>query len=378
MELTEIRKQLDEIDAQIIDLFVRRMEASEEVAQYKIEHGMNVYDPVREKAKIENVKNSVAKPEYQHGAQALFNQLMTISRMRQYEIIEQPESSSFGYKQIPQIRKAEGRVAYQGMPGAYGHQAALSFFGRDADLYNVSTFEDVMREVQNGQAQFGVLPEENSSTGIIADVFDLLDRYDNCIVSENVVSVEHALLGVKGSSIRDIRTVYSHPQGILQCSKFLSSRPEWNQVSLKNTAVSAMRVADDGDPSQAAIASPAAAEYYNLDILRTHISDNENNSTRFIIIRHEKEYEENANELALTFELQHESGSLYRALGYLIYNGLNMTRIESRPIQGEKWKYRFFVNLDGSLNDVGIRNALAGLRRETTAFKILGNYVRSE
>ena len=342
MELTEIRKQLDEIDAQIIDLFVRRMEASEEVAQYKIEHGMNVYDPVREKAKIENVKNSVAKPEYQHGAQALFNQLMTISRMRQYEIIEQPESSSFGYKQIPQIRKAEGRVAYQGMPGAYGHQAALSFFG------------------------------------IIADVFDLLDRYDNCIVSENVVSVEHALLGVKGSSIRDIRTVYSHPQGILQCSKFLSSRPEWNQVSLKNTAVSAMRVADDGDPSQAAIASPAAAEYYNLDILRTHISDNENNSTRFIIIRHEKEYEENANELALTFELQHESGSLYRALGYLIYNGLNMTRIESRPIQGEKWKYRFFVNLDGSLNDVGIRNALAGLRRETTAFKILGNYVRSE
>lgn len=377
MDLGILRDKIDDIDKEIVRLFEERMSVSEDVARFKIEQGKPVYDAVREKAKISHSKAMATSEFNANGVEALFNQLMAISRIRQYELIAEARKENFGFQEMA-IKKEDVRVVFQGVEGAYGHQAMLGYFGDAVENYHVPTFEDVMKEVQEGRADYGVLPVENTSTGIITDVYDLMNQYDNYIVGEYVVKIEHALLGLRGADIGQIRTVYSHPQGLMQCSRFLDTKPEWEQVSLQNTAVSARKVVLEQDVTQAAIASPQAAAYYQLSVLKRHISDNANNSTRFIIIKNKKEYERKADGISITFELAHETGSLYHILGFIIYNNLNMTKIESRPIQGEKWRYRFFIDFDGNLGEAAVRDALKGVEQETINFKILGNYIKAE
>jgi chorismate mutase/prephenate dehydratase len=377
MDLGVLRDKIDCIDREIIRLFEERIQVAENVARYKIEQGKPVYDAERERTKIAKAKDMATTAFNAKGVETLFNQLMAISRIRQYEMVAEVQNENFGFHEV-RLETKGARVVFQGVEGAYGHQAMLGYFGHEVDSYHVPTFEDVMKEVQDGHADYGVLPIENTSTGIITDVYDLMDKYDNYIVGEYVVKVEHALLGLRGTDINQIRTVYSHPQGLMQCSQFLDTKPEWEQVSLQNTAVSARKVVLEQDVTQAAIASPSAAAYYQLSVLKRHISDNDNNSTRFIIIKNKKEYEKNADSISITFEGAHETGSLYHILGFIIYNNLNMTKIESRPIQGEKWRYRFFIDLDGNLSEPAVRDALKGVEQETVNFKILGNYIKAE
>ena len=189
-----------------------------------------------------------------------------------------------------------------------------------------------------------------------------------------MVKVEHALLGLPGSRIEDIHTVFSHPQGLMQCSRFLDGKREWQQVSLQNTAASAKRVVDDGDLGQAAIASRQAAKNYGLVVLKESLNDLKNNSTRFVVISHKKTFHEKADTISICFETLHESGSLYSVLSHFIFNGLNMTRIESRPVKGKPWQYRFFVDFNGNLKEQAVKNALHGIQSETESFRILGNY----
>ena len=193
-----------------------------------------------------------------------------------------------------------------------------------------------------------------------------------------MVKIEHALLGLPGSRLEDVHTVYSHPQGLMQCSRFLDEHRDWQQVSLQNTAASAKRVLDDGDPGQVAIASRQAAKNFGLTVLKEKLNDLDNNSTRFVIIRHKKVFQENADKISICFELPHESGSLYSILGHFIFNGLNMTRIESRPIKGQPWQYRFFIDFNGNLREQTVKNALHGIQSETENFRILGSYIGVE
>ena len=378
MDLQKLREQIDAIDREMIRLFEARIGVAEDIARYKISVGKPVFDPAREDSKIEAARAMASTDFNADGIEAVFRQLMAISRMRQYELTAADRESQFGFNMIEEAQLHGKRIAYQGAPGAYGHQAALGFFGEDTIVYPEKTFEDVMRAVQTGDAAYGVLPVENTYTGVITDVIDQLYRYDNYIIGEYVVKVEHALLGLPGADPRKISVVYSHPQGLLQCTDFLSGHPDWNQVSLLNTAVSARKVLEDNDPAQAAIASPLAANYYGLEVLTPRINDADNNSTRFIIICNHKQYERKADRISISFELAHESGSLYHILGFIIYNNLNMTKIESRPIRGEKWKYRFFIDLDGNLSEGPVRDALKCIAREATGFRILGNYLKAE
>lgn len=378
MDLQDLRVQIDKIDNEMIRLFEDRIKVSEDIARYKLSIGKPVFDPDREMSKIKSARAMASTDFNADGVEALFRQLMSISRMRQYELTAAGQETSFGFNMIEETALQGKRIAYQGAPGAYGHQAALGFFGEDAIVYPEKTFEDVMRSVQTGDAAYGVLPAENTYTGMITDVVDQLYRYDNYIIGEYVVKVQHALLGLPGTDPDNIRVVYSHPQGLLQCTDYLASHPDWNQVSLLNTAVSARKVLEDKDPGQAAIASSLAAKYYGLEVLAPKINDADNNSTRFIIICNHKQYERRADRVSISFELAHESGSLYHILGFIIYNNLNMTKIESRPIRGEKWKYRFFIDLDGNLSEGPVRDALKCIARETTGFRILGNYLKAE
>lgn len=228
--------------------------------------------------------------------------------------------------------------------------------------------------VHTGSADYGVLPIENSSTGGILDMYDLLVEYDNYIIGEHIVPIQHALLGLPGAKLSDIRTVYSHPQGILQCSDFLEAHPEIRAVEYLSTALGAKRVLEEGKKENAAIASLRAAGVYGLSPLLESLNKESTNCTRFIIIGNKKLYLKNANKVSLSFELPHESGSLYNMLSHFIYNNLNMTKIESRPISGRPWEYRFFVDVEGNLADAGMRNAITGIKAEAESLKILGNF----
>jgi chorismate mutase/prephenate dehydratase len=210
---------------------------------------------------------------------------------------------------------------------------------------------------------------------MIDENFDLMTEYDCAIIGEQIIRINHALLGLPEANIQDIKTVYSHPQALMQCSNYLNeNHPEFDRRSLLNTAMSAKKVKEDGLVSQAAIAGKINAEIYGLKILDEKIQDDKTNATRFLIVSSQKNFLEDANKLSISFELNDDMGSLYHILSNFTYNGLNMSRIESRPVKERPWAYRFFVDLSGNLNNEAVQNALVGLHEEANSIQILGNY----
>lgn len=375
MDLQECREQLDQIDKKIVELFEQRMAICGEVAEYKIKTGKAVYDGEREKQKLEAVRQMAHGDYNQIAVRELFSQMMTISRRYQYRLLaEHGMGIELGFCEIDELKTDGVRVVYQGVEGAYSHAATLQFFGMDADAYHVERFEDAMQEVRDGRADYAVLPIENSSAGAVIDNYDLLVQYDNYIVAETFIAASHALLGTEDAELSDIRTVFSHPQALMQSSAFLGEHRDWKQISLENTAVSAKKVSMEGDRSQAAVASEIAGKLYGLKVLKKAIQNNQGNTTRFIILSKEAVYRKDAGKVTISFELAHKSGTLYNILGNFIFNGVNMRKIESRPIPGRSWEYRFFIDIEGNLDDAGIRNALRGITEEAQNMRILGNY----
>lgn len=375
LDLNEIRQQIDEIDSSIVDMFEKRMELCKNVALYKIENGKKVLDKQRENEKIAKVVELADNDFNKHGVEELFTQIMAISRKLQYQLLNQNgKSDDIGFKKVDKLDIQNSTVVYQGVPGAYSYQAMINYFGKDVDNFNVKTFKEAMESIRDGKADYAVLPIENSTAGSVSDVYDLLVEFDNYIVDYTDVIVRHALLGTKDATIDDIKTVYSHPQGLMQCHKFLEEHKEWQQIAQANTAGSAKKVVEENIKSQAAIASTVAAEIYGLKVLKENISYNDKNTTRFIIVSKNKIYTEDATKVCVCFELPHSYGTLYNMLSHFIYNGLNLTGIESRPIEGKKWEYRFFVEFDGKFDEAGTLNALRGLTEEANSVKILGNY----
>lgn len=375
LNLLDIRKDIDEVDKKIVELYEKRMTLCKNVAEYKIETGKPVLDAKREQEKIEKVKTYATTPFDERGIEELFKHLMSMSRKFQYKIMaEHGLLEDTIFEKIDDIERKNAKVVYQGLEGAYAHDAACQFFGEDADMYHVASWKEAMEDVKNKKADYAVLPIENSTAGPILQVYDLLMEYDNYIVGETYVKVEHALLGVPGAKEEDIKVVYSHPQSLMQCEKFLDEHKNWRQISLSNNAVSAKKVKDESDLTHAAIASVRAAKIYGLDILREKINSSDVNTTRFVIIGNKRVYSKKAGKISVCFEIPHENGSLYNILSHFMYNQLNMTKIESRPIEDRKWEYRFFIDFEGTLGDVAVKNALRGLKEETISLKILGNY----
>ncbi|MCR4892070.1 MAG: prephenate dehydratase [Lachnospiraceae bacterium] len=375
MELDELREQIDRIDAEIVKLFEERMAVAEDVAEYKLETGRSVLDRDREEQKLEKVRSMTQNPANIIGVTELFRQLMAVSRKRQYSLMhEKGISGRPPFIPVDSLDAEGSRVVFQGVRGAYSEEAALTYFGQDSSPRPVRTFKDAMRSIDEGSADFAVLPIENSSAGIVSANYDLLMEFENYIVAEQVIPIDHCLLGVDGASLDTVRTVYSHPQALMQCAPFLEERPFWNQVSLSNTAMAAKKVEEEQDISGAAIAGHRAADLYGLRILADHISADDTNSTRFIIVTNQRIFRKDAGKISVCFELPHRTGSLFHSLSHFIYNDLNMTKIESRPLPERPWEYRFFLDFDGNLNEAPVRNALSGLRAETKYMRILGNY----
>jgi len=374
MDLLDLRNQLDSVDSEIVKLYEKRMDLCAQVAQYKIETGKQVYDRQREMEKLEKVASQVNGDFNKTGIKALFEQLMSMSRKLQYRMLT--ASGSVGklpFIGVKSLGTEKARVVFQGAQGAYSQIAMNTYFGEEVDSFHVDSFRDAFRSLDEGSADFAVLPIENSTAGTVNEIYELLVEFEDYIVGEQIIKIEHCLLGVKGASLSDIRSVYSHPQSLMQSSHFLSDRG-WQQISMKNNAFAAKKVADDKDKEKAAIASEYSAKLYGLEVLKKGVNDNEDNSTRFIIVTNQKVFKEDAGKISICFEIPHESGSLYHMLSHFIYNNLNLTKIESRPIRERAWEYRFFIDFEGNLSDESVKNALRGLREEALNLRILGNY----
>lgn len=374
MDLLDLRNQLDEIDANIVELYEKRMEICRQVAEYKIETGKKVFDKKREQEKLEKVKSLAHNEFNSHGVEELFEQIMSMSRKLQYQMLaDHGSQGKLPFIGVDSLDTRKARVVFQGAEGAYSQAAMMKYFGKDINSFHVDTFRDAMSAIDEGSADFAVLPIENSTAGIVNEIYDLLVEFENYIVGEQIIRIEHCLLGVPGAKLSDIKTVYSHPQSLMQSSRYLAEH-DWRQISMQNNAFAAKKVADERDMTQAAIASEYAGEIYGLDVLKKGVNQSDTNSTRFIIVTNQKIFRKDAGKVSICFEVAHESGSLYRMLSNFIYNNLNMTKIESRPIEGRNWEYRFFVDFEGNLADSAVKNALRGLRDEARNMKILGNY----
>lgn len=374
MDLQQLRTQIDKIDAQIVELYEQRMDISRQVAEYKIETGKKVFDKQREQEKLEKVKSMTHNDFNSHGIEELFEQIMSMSRKLQYQLLA--ENGSMGklpFIGVDELETKAARVVFQGAEGAYSQAAMMKYFGDKVNSFHVDTFREAMGAIDEGSADFAVLPIENSTAGIVNEIYDLLQEYENYIVGEQIIRIEHCLLGVPGAAMEDIKTVYSHPQSLMQSAKFLENH-SWQLISMQNNAFAARKVAEEQDKSQAAIASEYAGQIYGLEVLQKGVNHSGTNSTRFIIVTNQKIFKRDARKVSICFEVPHESGSLYHMLSHFIYNNLNMTKIESRPIEGRNWEYRFFVDFEGNLADSAVKNALRGLREEARNMKILGNY----
>lgn len=372
--MDKLRKDIDEIDKEIVALYEKRMRVSEEVAKYKLSTGKNVLDRSREEDKLSQVKSLTTNPFNEKGIVELYEQIMSMSRKKQYLLMAQNGiKGQLPFIEVESLKKTDMRVVFQGVQGAYSEAAMIAFFGKDVHSFNVGTFRDAMRSVDEGSANFAVLPIENSSAGIVSANYDLLSEFEDYIVGEQIIEIDNCLLGLPNADEEDIEVVYSHPQALMQSSRYLSLH-DWKQVDFENTAMAAKKVRDDADKHKAAVAGRRAAELYGLKIIKENINFSDGNSTRFIVVTNQKIFLKDAKKISISFEIPHKSGSLYHILSHFIYNDLNMNNIESRPIPDRPWEYRFFVDFEGNFKDVAVRNALMGIREETMNMRVLGNY----
>lgn len=373
--LEELRMQLDEVDDQIVKLYEQRMSICEKVGEYKVGSGKKVFDRQRENNKLADVASKVSTEFNKKGIKELYQQLMSMSRKLQYQLLVKAGAlGRLPFIEMPSIDVKNVRVVFQGTEGAYSQAAMKSYFGKDCNSFHVRTFRDAMEAIEEGAADYAVLPIENSTAGAVNEVYDLLVEFENYIVGETILPITHTLSGLPDAEISDIERVYSKAEALMQTTRFLDEHTDWQQISVANTAIAAKKILEEGDKRQAAVCSAYAAEVYGLKVLEGNINNENGNSTRFIVVTNQKVFSKTAEKISICFELPHESGSLYHLLSHFIYNDLNMTKIESRPIEGRNWEYRFFIDFEGTFEDDAVQNALRGLSEETTSLKVLGTF----
>ena len=291
LDLGKIRDEIDVTDDEIVRLFQHRMALAAEVAQYKIETGKAVFDAERERQKLEKLTGEGTNAFNTKGIQELFQQIMSISRKRQYQLLtENGGEEMTDYTQVDHLPTHGRRVVFQGVEGAYSFGAMKEFFDDTITSFHVDTWKEAMEAITKGEADYAVLPIENSTAGIVSDIYDLLVEYPHYIVGEQELPVEHVLMALPGAKVEDIRTVISHPQALAQCRRFLDSNENWKTEERLNTAAAAKEVSESGDLTMAAVGSPYAAEHFGLQILKEGIFDARGNTTRFVIISGQKRF----------------------------------------------------------------------------------------
>lgn len=373
MDLLDLRKEIDNIDEQLIPLLLKRMSISEQVARYKVERGIPVLNAEREQQILDNVAEKC-------GAQGdtiktVFSATMDASRALQHKIIgggKKLRDTIEGAKSSGKLTANGESVACQGVEGAYSGVTANTLFP-DSPVRFYKQFEDVFEAVNKGEAKFGVIPVENSTAGSVHESYDLIMKYRFYVVGAYDLKIEHCLCAKADTKYEDITDVFSHPQALSQCNNFLKSF-DFTGVNFSNTAAAAEFVAKSSKNNIAVICSELAAKKYGLKILKRNVQNNNNNRTRFIVISKELVIGEDADKISLIFSAPHTTGSLYRVLGRFSMAGLNLTKLESRPIENADFDYYFYVDVMGSVKDESTLDLICALYDELPEFEFLGNY----
>ena len=375
MELSEIRAKIDAVDDQLLDLFLQRMDLSEEVAAYKNEHHLPILNKERERAILAKVtEKSGEKERY---AYHLFSTLFELARSRQAELIDAPTRVGAQIKaalaDMNEVFPQTGLVACQGVEGANSQVACDRLLPRGNIVY-VKTFQAVVSAVESGLCKFGVLPIENSSNGSVRAVYELLQDHNLTIVRSTRLCIRHELLALPGVKMGDITEIYSHEQAIGQCSKFLNSLNGVRVIPCDNTAAAAKMVAERGDRHVAAISSHPCAALYGLETVSDEIQDSDNNYTRFICVTKDPVIYAGASRISLIIACDNKPGALYEILSKLAALGINMTKLESCPVTGRNFEFIFFLELEASVQAPGVLPMLEELERSCEGFHFLGNY----
>ena len=375
MELSEIREKIDAVDDQLLDLFLQRMDLSEEVAAYKNEHHLPILNKERERAILAKVTEKAGDKE--RYAYHLFSTLFELARSRQAELIDAPTRVGAQIKaalaDMNEVFPQTGLVACQGVEGANSQVACDRLLPRGNIVY-VKTFQAVVSAVESGLCKFGVLPIENSSNGSVRAVYELLQDHNLTIVRSTRLCIRHELLALPGVKMGDITEIYSHEQAIGQCSKFLNSLNGVRVIPCDNTAAAAKMVAERGDRHVAAISSHPCAALYGLESVSDDIQDSDNNYTRFICVTKDPVIYAGASRISLIIACDNKPGALYEILSKLAALGINMTKLESCPVTGRNFEFIFFLELEASVQAPGVLAMLEELERSCAGFHFLGNY----
>ena len=376
MELSDYRKRLDEIDEELLRLFSERMNIAAQIASWKQENSLPVLDARREKEKLQRIEE-MSDPELADYSFTLFSMLMELSRSRQNRILhrESPETKAIeaALRDTPPLFPEKAVVACQGVEGAYSGIACEKLFARPSIFY-FSSFDAVFTAVEKGLCRYGVIPVENSTAGTVNAVYDLMVKHDFRIVRSVRIKVDHNLLVRPGTREEDIREIYSHSQAISQCAGFLQRFPNAKIIPCENTAVAAKMVAQSGEPGVAALSSRSCAKLYGLEILMSSVQDSDNNYTRFICISKNLEIYPGADHTSLMMVIRDEPGTLHHVLARFYVLGINMHKLESRPIPGRNWEYRFYFDLDTSVYSPKFIQLMGELGDICEEYEYLGSY----
>ena len=376
MDLNDYRREIDGIDAQLLELFARRMDVAAAIAEYKKENALPVSDPSRERQKLLDVaeKTPEALRDY---AVSLYSLLFELSRGYQNRILgvrtELTQQIADAIAETPQLFPESAAVACQGVEGAYSQLACDRLF-RLANIFYFSSFEAVFSAIEKGLCRYGVIPLENSTAGSVNAVYDLMMRHDFRIVRSVRLKVDHNLLAAPGAKLGDIREIYSHEQAIAQCSGFLQSLPGVTVVRCENTAAAAKRVAESGRTDVAALSSRSCAELYGLQCLAADVQDQGNNFTRFICIAKDLEIYPGADRTSLMEVLPHRPGSLYQVLSRFYALSVNLNKLESRPIPERNFEFMFYFDLETSVYAPQFTQLMGELPELCEDFSYLGSY----
>ena len=376
MELTELRERIDRIDADLVRLFTERMALSGQVAEYKKEHNLPALDASRERQKLAAVR-AAAGEQFAQPASVLYGTILDLSRAYQDGLLLGPSELAGKIEKAlettPKLFPQSALVACQGVEGAYSQIAAEKLFAMP-DIMYCNHFKAVFSAIESGLCQYGVLPLENSTAGSVTSIYDLMMEHNFSIVRSVRLKVDHNLLAKKGTKIADIKEIYSHEQAINQCQEFLKTLPGVKVTVCENTAVAAKLVAESDRADAAALSSRSCAELYGLSTLASGVQDQGNNYTRFICIAKNLEIYPGADRTSIMLTVPHKPGSLYRVLARINALGLNLNKLESRPIPERDFEFMFYFDLDTSVYSPQFIQLMNELDTLCEHFEYLGSY----
>ena len=372
MTIENWRSEIDRLDTELLRLLNARARLALQVGASKTASGLSLCDHTRESEVIERMCEQNAGPLDERAIVELFRAVIHESRRIQKRIIEESGEA----REVPTFKRLDNgfRVAFQGAPGAFSEEAAVKLFGEDITLVPRPTFESLFEAINDQSADYLVVPVENSLAGFVHACFDLLRESKLSIAAEVIIPISHCLIGCPGATLPQITSVESHLVALDQCRRFLSAHPQIKPFAAEDTAGSVARIVAEANVSRAAIAGRRAAEQYGGVVLREHLEDSSENYTRFLLLTAAADFPDGADKMSLVIELPHQPGALHKALEPFARRGIDLLRIESRPVKGRPWEFCFYLDLRGSPTDPEVGHALNQLRVQRVETRILGAY----